>query len=259
MATETQRAVTIQASLDVSHDGNANPVAVKLSISATTEQLKALQSSISIDPVVPGLSIDEHVNSNASKERFRTALLSELRQTWSNPATESHFPTLVANLQNNGCTILAGLIEQPSFQHLINDYTTIMHQTGRHAFLHSFAHLDHRPEFMGNPAFTNAILHPLLVAMIAYATGGPIRMTDARGKDNQPISVNAQDNMLHVDNSPFRQEYKLLIAWEKDQVRGPSGQNFTFLPGTNRGARNIRYDGSARPWSTENDSLFITE
>lgn len=95
--------------------------------------------------------------------------------------------------------------------------------------------------------------------MVAYIMGGPIRMTDARGKDTQPISVNAQDNMLHVDNTPFRQEYKMLIAWEKGKVKGPSGQNFTFLPGTNRGTRHIRYDDSAQPWSTENDSLFITK
>lgn len=259
MTTETQRAVTIQSGFAASQNEPADPVSVKLSISATTEQLKALQNSIITDPVVPGLSTNEFVNDDPSKDRFRNALLSNLRQTWTNPATETHFLTLVTNLQNNGCTILAGLIDPPSFQHLINAYTTIMHQTGRHAFLHSFAHLDRHPEFMGNPAFSSAILHPLLVAMIAYAMGGPVRMTDARGKDTQPISVNAQDNMLHVDNSPFRQEYKLLIAWEQGWVKGPSGQNFTFLPGTNRGTRRLRCEGSAGPWSTENDSLFITE
>ena len=111
--------MVIQYSLDVSHGGPSDPVATNLSISATTEQLKTLQKSIITDPVVPGLSIDakhdRRVNDDPTKDQFRTALLSKLRQTWTNPSTESHFLTLVAALQNTGCTILAGLIEPPSF------------------------------------------------------------------------------------------------------------------------------------------------
>jgi hypothetical protein len=95
--------------------------------------------------------------------------------------------------------------------------------------------------------------------MMAYAMGGPVRMTDARGKDTEPISVNAQDNMLHIDNTPFREEYKILLGWEKGQVKGPTGQNFTFLPGTHKGNRPIRVDEHSQHWSTENDSLFITD
>jgi hypothetical protein len=94
--------------------------------------------------------------------------------------------------------------------------------------------------------------------MLSYTMGGSIRITDARGKDTLPISVNAQDNMLHVDNTPFRQEYKMLMAWEKGHVKGPTGQNFTFLPGTHKATRVVRFDESSRPWSTENDSVFIT-
>ncbi|KAJ9143223.1 hypothetical protein NKR19_g6943 [Coniochaeta hoffmannii] len=133
-----------------------------------------------------------------------------------------------------------------------------MNGTGSHAFLHSFSHLIAHPEFIKHQDYNSAFIHPLLIALMAYAMGGPVRMTDARGKDTQPISVNAQDNMLHIDNTPFREEYKILLGWEKGQVKGPTGQNFTFLPGTHKGNRLIRVDGQSQPWSTENDSLFIT-
>ncbi|KAM0541200.1 hypothetical protein ACHAPJ_013340 [Fusarium lateritium] len=94
---------------------------------------------------------------------------------------------------------------------------------------------------------------------MAYVMGGPVWMTDARGKDTQPISVNAQDNMLHVDNTPFREEFKILLGWERGQPKGPTGQNFTFLPGTHRGNRHVRQLSKDSPaWSTENDSLFNT-
>ncbi|PNP80351.1 hypothetical protein FNYG_05950 [Fusarium nygamai] len=134
-----------------------------------------------------------------------------------------------------------------------------MNNSGSHAFLHSFANIIEHPRFIRNPAYKDAIVHPLLVAMMSYAMGGPVRMTDARGKDTQPISVNAQDNMLHVDNTPFREKYKILLGWERGAPKGPTGQNFTFLPGTHKGNRHVRQLSKDFPaWSTENDSLFNT-
>lgn len=58
--------------------------------------------------------------------------------------------------------------------------------------------------------------------------GGPIRLTDIRGKDTAPVSINSQDNMLHLDDSPFRSEYKILLGWQTGTVKGPTGQNFTY-------------------------------
>jgi hypothetical protein len=193
-----------------------------------------------------------------SKETFRKTLLEELRKGWANAATEARFVRLVEVLQRDGCAVFAGLVDAASFRQLIDDFSNIMSGSGSHAFLHSFSHLIERPDFLKNPIYNDAIIHPLLIALLSYSMGGPIRMTDARGKDTQPISVNAQDNMLHVDNTPFREEYKILLGWEKGKVKGPTGQNFTFLPGTHKGNRFVRVDEHSQPWSTENDSLFTT-
>ncbi|KAF2715973.1 hypothetical protein K431DRAFT_308166 [Polychaeton citri CBS 116435] len=193
-----------------------------------------------------------------SKEVFRRTLLARLRSHWT-IATEAQFIRLINILERDGCAVFAGLIDVEPFAKLIDDFSQIMTDSGSQAFLHYFANLVDHPDLLRAPEYNDAIIHPLLVALISYAMGGPVRMTDARGKDTQPISVNAQDNMLHVDNTPFREEYKILLGWEKDKVKGPTGQNFTFLPGTHKGNRFVRENDQSQPWSTENDSLFITE
>jgi hypothetical protein len=195
-----------------------------------------------------------------AKDIFRKALIDQLCHGWKNSITKARFMKLIDVLQQDGCALFAGLINASSFAGLINDYTAIMTSSGSHAFLHSFANLIEHDEFIRNPAYNHAFIHPLLVAMVSYVMGAPVRMTDARGKDTQPISVNAQDNMLHVDNTPFRDEYKILLGWEKGQAKGPTGQNFTFLPGTHKGNRHVRQLNRESPaWSTENDSLFNTD
>jgi hypothetical protein len=68
--------------------------------------------------------------------------------------------------------------------------------------------LANHPDFLADKEFNEAFLHPILVALVSYRVGGPIRAVDARGKDAEPISVLAQDNMLHIDNTPFNDEYK---------------------------------------------------
>ncbi|KUL81625.1 hypothetical protein ZTR_10604 [Talaromyces verruculosus] len=235
---------------------------VSLSIKTTEEERTALLASIVTKSRDPCNSIQANERQNGPaptiKENFRKLLLKSLRKGWQNVATEARFLRLVNVLQRDGCAVFAGLIDTVSFQQLINDFSAIMDGSGSYSFLHSFANIIKHPNFLKNPIYNNAMIHPLLIAMMAYNMGGPVRMTDARGKDTEPISVNAQDNMLHVDNTPFREEYKILLGWEKGQVKGPTGQNFTFLPGTHRGTRLVRVDEHSQPWSTENDSLFIT-
>ncbi|KAH8200221.1 hypothetical protein TruAng_005613 [Truncatella angustata] len=242
------------------HDG---VVPVSLSVAVTDEERARLLGSIISTSPIPQISLQTNQFRGGpdvvSKETFRKALLNELRKGWKIAATEARFIRLVEVLQRDGCTIFAGLVDVASFQQLINDYSEIMSGSGSHAFLHSFAHLIDHPKFLRNQNYNDAIIHPLLIALMSYAMGGPVRMTDARGKDTQPISVNAQDNMLHVDNTPFREEYKLLLGWEKGEIKGPTGQNFTFLPGTQKGNRLVRVDEFSQTWSTENDSLFITD
>ncbi|KAK2051544.1 hypothetical protein LY76DRAFT_674549 [Colletotrichum caudatum] len=238
-------------------------VPVHLSMASTASERADLIASIVSKSSAPCLSLQANEFRGGpdanSKESFRKALLQELRKGWADLATEARFFRLVEVVQRDGCAVFAGLIDVAAFQRLIDDFTDIMSVSGTHAFLHSFSHLVTHPDFLKNSTYNDAIIHPLLIALLAYAMGGPVRMTDARGKDTQPISVNAQDNMLHVDNSPFLEEYKILLGWEKSQVKGPTGQNFTFLPGTQKGNRFVRVDEDSQPWSTENDSLFITD
>jgi hypothetical protein len=101
-----------------------------------------------------------------------------------------------------------------------------------------------------------------MAALISFNVGGAIRLVDARGKDAEPLSILAQDNMLHIDNTPFNEEYKIILTWEKGQPSGPKGQNFVILPGTQKGVRNCQtelIDGQPVVFSTENASIFITE
>lgn len=64
--------------------------------------------------------------------------------------------------------------------------------------------------------------------------------------------------MLHIDNTPFNDEYKILITWRRGTAQGPAGQNFTFLPGTHKLARTCFVNEDGVPWSSENASIFTT-
>ncbi|KAI0133902.1 hypothetical protein BJ170DRAFT_716135 [Xylariales sp. AK1849] len=244
-------------------DQQDETIPVSLSLTVTKREGEDLVASILSESTRPFLCLETNEFRSGpdatSKEIFRRVLLKALRAGWRDAVTEARFIRLANVLIQEGCAVFGGLVDAVSFRQLVDDFSSLMNDTGTHAFLHSFANLIAHPQFIKNPAYNDALIHPLLIAMMSYVMGGPVRMTDARGKDTPPLSVNAQDNMLHVDNTPFREEYKILLGWEKGEVKGPTGQNFTLLPGTHMGTRSIRTDGQSQPWSTENDSLFITE
>lgn len=201
-----------------------------------------------------------------SKEQYRGALLEKLHVKWVElyglekaESLQVQFKRLVSILDENGAAIFGELITKSAFQELINHYNDVLKNQGSKSWIHSYINLANHPDFLGNTNFNGAFLHPLLVALISYKIGGPIRIVDARGKDAEPISVLAQDNMLHIDNTPFNDEYKIILTWEKDKPSGPKGQNFVFIPGTQKGARNCFIDKDGNAWSTENASIFITE
>ncbi|OBT69080.1 hypothetical protein VE03_01422 [Pseudogymnoascus sp. 23342-1-I1] len=238
-------------------------VPVSLSIAATDDDRQQILASLVRESSNTGLHLDTNkfrqCPSLESKQIFRNDLLRSLRELWNDTITELAFIELVKELESQGCAVLAGLINVGSFQALIEEFSKTMHEGGSHAFLHSFMNLADHPNFLRDREYNHAFVHPLLVALMAYMMGGPVRVTDVRGKDTHPISVNAQDNMLHIDNTPFREEYKVLVGWEKGLPKGPTGQNFTYLPGTHKGNRHIRLDENGRPWSTENESIFVTD
>ncbi|KAG4272803.1 hypothetical protein FPRO04_10318 [Fusarium proliferatum] len=197
--------------------------------------------------------------SQQAKDDFRKRMLSGLQQHWADPDTKTRFLKLAELVETEGCALFGGLIDVSKFQKLIEDYETIQKKTGSQNFLHSYVNLSDSPSFIKNAQYNDAFVHPLLISLIAYQMGGAIRIIDMRGKDTEPLSANAQDNMLHVDNTPFKDEHKILLVWKQGQVAGPSGQNFTFLPGTHRGNREIHLDACGTPFSTEKHNLFGTQ
>lgn len=191
------------------------------------------------------------------KSNFREQMLRSLRIGWvkrCGAATTDkiidRFTSLAASLDYNGALIFGSILETTSFEKLIAHYSHILVESGSKSWIHSYVNLANHPNFLTDKSLNDAFLHPILIALISYRVGGPIRAVDARGKDTEPISVLAQGNMLHIDNTPFNDEYKVILTWKKNKPSGPKGQNFFFLPGTHKGSRNCFVD--------EKKSIFTT-
>jgi hypothetical protein len=112
---------------------------------------------------------------------------------------------------------------------------------------------------LDNPNVREAFAHPLFVALIAYALAGPVKIVDLRAKDTQPVDVVARDNTLHVDNSPFMDEFKVIVTWTLGTGQGPSGQGLTYLPRTNRLFRQCFVGADGNAWSDEDGCIFPTQ
>lgn len=200
----------------------------------------------------------------AEKEAFRASMLTGLKAEWTKlygadkaAVMEAQFKDLADNhLGRNGAVIFGALLNTESFKVLIERYGDVLASSGSESLLHSYVNLGNHPDFLADRRFNAAFLHPLLVALVSYRVGGPIRIVDARGKDAKPMSVLAQDNMLHIDNTPFNDEFKMILTWERGKPSGPKGQNFVFVPGTHHGSRDCFYDADRGVWSTENASIF---
>ncbi|KAK9424047.1 hypothetical protein SUNI508_13798 [Seiridium unicorne] len=212
---------------------------------------------------VPGLQMNtvpyrQRISRNAQID-FRVKLLRVLRKGWLHEETEAMFLEAVNRMENDGAALFGGLIDPEIFAKLVEEYDKVQEKSGNRAFMHSYVNLAVEHDFILGGRYVEAFSHPLLVALVAYLLGGSIRVVDLRGKNTDPISINAQDNMLHVDNTPFKEEYKVLLNWRRGEVRGPSGQNFTFLPWTHKGNRIVLKDDEGMPWSTEKDSVFFSD
>lgn len=198
------------------------------------------------------------------KEEYRRDLIKSLCQEWSKtkPQNEvqylkNEFLQLTERLDETGAAVFAEILDKESFKLLIEEYTRVLKESGSESWIHSYVNLANHPEYLTNDKFNKAFLHPLLIALVSFRVGGPIRVVDGRGKDAKPLKVLAQDNMLHIDNTPFNDEYKVIVTWERGKPSGPRGQNFVFLPGTQKGSRQCMV-GKQGPWSSENASIFIT-
>lgn len=198
------------------------------------------------------------------KDQYRDDLRKGLSAAWITEYGEerareilTQFNWLTLVIQEDGAAVFGDLIDRSQFSRLVSDYDELMQKDGSISLLHSYANLRNQPEFLANKDFNGAFFHPLAVALISERVGGAVRVVDARAKDAGPISVRAQDNMLHIDNTPYRDEYKILVTWEKGKASGPKGQNFVFLPGTHKGVRDSLIGEDGEVHSTENASIFI--
>ncbi|KAM0139994.1 hypothetical protein ACHAO1_002531 [Botrytis cinerea] len=202
-------------------------------------------------------SLGEHRQSipNAEKIDFRVKLLRALHKAWKNEETEARFLEAVNMLESDDATLFGGLVYPAFFEKLVEAYDKVQEAAGNNTFVHSFVSMAVQNEFIMGENYVDVFAHPLIIAITAYLMGGAIRIQESRGRNTDPIAINAQDNTLYVDNTPFKEEYKVLLNWQCGQVKDPSGQNFTFLPLTYKGNRDILTSNDGLPWSTERDSL----
>ncbi|KAM0312610.1 hypothetical protein ACHAO8_006141 [Botrytis cinerea] len=157
-------------------------------------------------------------------------------------------------LESDDATLFGGLVYPAFFEKLVEAYDKVQEAAGNNTFVHSFVSMAVQNEFIMGENYVDAFAHPLIIAITAYLMGGAIRIQESRGRNTDPIAINAQDNTLYVDNTPFKEEYKVLLNWQCGQVKDPSGQNFTFLPLTHKDNRDILTSNDGLPWSTERDS-----
>lgn len=57
--------------------------------------------------------------------------------------------------------------------------------------MHSYINLTTEYDFFLGGNYIKAFSHPLLIALVSYLLGGSIRIVEFRGKDNNPMSINA--------------------------------------------------------------------
>lgn len=55
--------------------------------------------------------------------------------------------------------------------------------------MYSFANLIEHPAFLKGPSYNDAIIHPLLVALVSYVMGGLVWMTDVWGRKLRVVEV----------------------------------------------------------------------
>ena len=234
-----------------------------------------IKERCSAKPIVPELVEEKEIRVPEAynrfrdlekKEAFQEKLLQSMQQQFIQEFGAAkaaylinEFLQLTKIIEHDGALIFGKMIDTESFQKLIEQYTEKLATDGSKSWIHSYINLGNHPDFLSASQFNNAFMHPLLIALIAYSSGGPIRIVDARGKDAEPLAVQAQDNMLHIDNTPFRREFKIIVTWERGKPSGPKGQNFVFIPGTHKGVRNCNVSENRKAWSTEDGSIFTSK
>ncbi|MFD8813727.1 hypothetical protein ACFV23_20080 [Streptomyces sp. NPDC059627] len=159
-------------------------------------------------------------------------------------------------LAREGAVSTTGLLPASRFDDFRQTYDAEMHAGGSRGTLHSYLNIASSAPLLTNLGLWDTVAHPLFVVLIAHALGGPIKIIDMRAKDTYPVDVVARDNTLHLDNSPFIDEYKVVVTWSLGSTKGPSGQGLTYLPRTNRLFRQCFVEADGSVWSDEDACIF---
>lgn len=181
-------------------------------------------------------------------ENFRTALEDLIEH--------ETFASLCRTLSAEGAVSLTGLLPSARFNEFRQTYDAEMREKGSRGSLHSYLNVASSAPLLASSGLWETVAHPLFVVLIAYALGGPIKIVDLRAKDTYPVDVVARDNTLHLDNSPFMDEYKVVVTWTLGTSQGPSGQGLTYLPRTNRLFRECFAEPDGTVWSDEDACIF---
>ncbi|MFF3884285.1 hypothetical protein [Streptomyces sp. NPDC001914] len=166
---------------------------------------------------------------------------------------------LSRGLGREGAVSTTGLLPAAQFEDFRKTYDAEMRTGGSRGTLHSYLNIASSTPLLTNAGLWDAVAHPLFAVLIAHALGGPIKIIDMRAKDTFPVDVVARDNTLHLDNSPFMDEYKVVVTWGLGSAQGPSGQGLTYLPRTNRLFRQCFVEADGSVWSDEDACIFPFE
>jgi len=233
-------------------------------VSARISDEKKIRSQLVTPEQINKPEAYKRLRDQDKKQQFRDKLVQRLHQSWhmkTDLKTADHlknqFLEMTQQVSRDGAIIFGDLIPKSSFQNLVQSYDELLAKYGNESWIHSYVNLANHPEYLTNADFNHAFLHPLLISLISYYVGGPIRIVDARAKDAKPLSIKAQDNMLHIDNTPFNDEFKTIVTWERSKASAPKGQYFVFIPGTHKAVRQCFVNDSGSAWSSENASIFI--
>ncbi|MFJ8730697.1 hypothetical protein [Streptomyces bauhiniae] len=204
----------------------------------------------------PLISVDRLASPQSYRQLARPAADGRFREALEDLVGRETFDSLRRALATEGAVSLTGLLPPGLFDEFRQTYDAQMRAKGSRGSLHSYLNIVSSAPLLGSPGLWETVAHPLLVVLIAHALGGPVKIVDLRAKDTYPVDVVARDNTLHLDNSPFMDEYKVVVTWTLGSARGPSGQGLTYLPHTNRLFRQCFVEPGGGVWSDEDACIF---
>lgn len=163
---------------------------------------------------------------HSQREAFRAALEEALGDH------REIFLDCARGIREDGILLFRNISEAPSFARLVSAYDRLMIEANHSSLGHTFLNLRPQTAFVQSAEFQEAFFNPLMLAILSYGLGEPIRLVDTRAKDTAPTLTTDRDNGLHVDDSPYNDEFKIHLSWETGTGRGPQGQNLLAIPGS---------------------------